>query len=69
MSREDTDKEHDYGNVEVAELGVDHNGNKQWFASTREGWDETGTDDGNLILSKENNPVGTRVELSIPIEH
>ena len=62
MSREDTQTTYEYGFVEIVELGVDHNGNKQWYASTQDGWEEIGKD-GVLELSAEHSEAGTRIEL------
>jgi len=66
MSREDIheDYEGQRGEVEVVELGLDHNGKKHWYIQTREGWDEVGLDDGTLVLSMDHYAVGTRIELS-----
>lgn len=69
MSREDVHE--DYrdrrGEVEVVELGIDHNGDKQWYLSTREGWHEVGRN-GQLIIDKEYCTVGTRIEVSEVVE-
>ncbi|MCV0427561.1 MAG: hypothetical protein K5905_19045 [Roseibium sp.] len=65
MSREDTHITYPPGDVEFVELGVDHDGNKQWFISTREGWEETGVDNV-LMLNAEHFEVGTKIELTNP---
>lgn len=69
MSREDIHETYDRGEIEVVELGLDHNGKKQWFYSSREGWEETGLKDGCLMLDCAHYKVGTRIELSETIEH
>lgn len=69
MSRKDIHKVYELGNMEAVELGIDHNGNKQWYMSTREGWEEVG-EDGTLKLSSEHFEVGTRIELhNVAPEH
>lgn len=65
MSREDAHVEYKPGNVEIVELGLDHNGQKQWYADTREGWVEVGSDN-TLKLSAEHFEVGTKIKLTNP---
>ena len=67
MSREDIYQEYTRGEIEVVELGVDHDGKPQWYMSTREGWQEVGIAGTCLILPHEYYAIGTRIELSEPI--
>lgn len=65
MSREDIHETYEPGDVETVELGIDHDGKKQWYISTREGWEETGVDNV-LMLDAEHFEVGTKIELTNP---
>lgn len=65
MSREDKNTVYPPGNVEIVELGIDHNGNKQWFGNSRDGWVEVGKDN-ILTLNAEHFEVGTKIELTNP---
>lgn len=65
MSREDIHQTYEPGNVEVVELGIDHNGKKQWYSDTREGWEEIGVKNV-LMLDAQHFEVGTRLELTNP---
>jgi hypothetical protein len=67
MSREDVHENYEYGDHETVELGFDHNGQKQWFYSSREGWEETGTTEGCLVLDREYYKVGTKITLKEPL--
>lgn len=51
---------------EIIELGIDDNGEKQWYMATREGFEEVGNDDGVLTLDRKHFNVGTRIELVEP---
>ena len=55
-----------FGEPEVVELGLDHDGNRQWFLATREGFEEVG-DDGVLQLDRQHFQVGTRITLQEPL--
>lgn len=64
---ESVDEDHLYTCM-VAELGLDHNGDPKWYASTRDGWNEVGTHDNTLLeLSVDHFKVGSRVEIHEPI--
>jgi|GEM_PF-6534662 len=54
MSREDESlpEEHLSDPTSRLERGVDHNGEPQWFISTREGWEEAGTREGIPLKRK-----------------
>jgi hypothetical protein len=67
MSREDIHQVYEPADTELVELGVDHNGKKQWFMSTREGWCEVG-EKGVLMLDHRHFEVGTKIELTNPSE-
>ena len=65
MSREDIHQTYEPGAVEKVELGVDHDGNKQWYVETRDGWEETGVENV-LMMDAEHFEVGTKIELTNP---
>lgn len=70
MSREDESlPDYAFGEVDLVELGLDHDGKPQWYMSTREGWVEIGNrETGVISLSPESNEIGTRIELRSPVE-
>lgn len=66
----DQDKERSFkffGTPEIVELGIDDRGNRQWYISTREGWEETG-EDGVLQLDMRHFAIGTQIVLTEPID-
>lgn len=56
-----------FGEPEVIELGIDHNGNRQWFMATREGFQEVGDIGGTLVLDMMHFAIGTRVTVEEPL--
>ena len=62
--RDDIHVTYDRGRPEIVELGLDDDGNPQWYMSCDDGWNEVGAPDGTLTLSAENYAVGTRIELT-----
>jgi len=67
MSREDIYKTYERGQAEVVELGIDHNGQKQWYVNARGEWHEVSLN-GNLVLNQDYYKVGTRIELTETLE-
>ena len=55
-----------FGEPEIVELGIDENGNRQWYMATREGFEEVG-EDGVLKLNRQHFEVGTRITLEEPL--
>lgn len=58
----------EYFQPENVELRLDEYGNKKWYLSTRDGWQECGHDGLILELSVEHFSVGTKIELTEPVE-
>lgn len=56
-----------WGEPEIVELGLNEEGNKQWFMATREGFQEVG-EDGCLQLDMQHFTVGTRITLEEPLD-
>jgi hypothetical protein len=55
-----------FGEPEIVELGLDDAGNRQWYVSTREGFEETG-ENGVLMLDERHFAIGTRLTLQEPL--
>ncbi|MGB1214955.1 MAG: hypothetical protein ACPG4X_16425 [Pikeienuella sp.] len=69
MSREDESlpEKHLSDPTSRLDRGVDHDGNAQWYISTREGWQEAGTREGMIIMDPDHFPLGSVLELREPI--
>lgn len=55
-----------FGEPEIVELGLDDDGNRQWYVATREGFEEVG-ENGVLQLDMQHFAVGTRITLEEPL--
>lgn len=69
MSREDDSLPDKYLSDPTSRLerGIDHNGEPQWYISTREGWEEAGTSEGMIIMDPAHFPQGSVLTLCEPI--